>query len=85
MFDVAPLVIIQRYSPVKEDQFLLPQNNEGGVSQLWNLGGDEEPSPEGRDLLHQSVSELFFLFCFCFVYGDLVSGELAVVICGVVV
>ena len=80
MFDVAPLVIIQRYSPVKEDQFLLPQNNEGGVSQLWNLGGDEEPSPEGGDLLHQ-CSELFF----CFLCGDLVSGELAVVICGVVV
>ena len=53
MFDVVPLVTIQRYSPVKEDQFLLPQNNEGGVSQLWNLGGDEEPSPEGGDLLHQ--------------------------------
>ena len=69
---------------MKEDQFLLPQNNEGGVSQLWNLGGDEEPSPEGRDLLHQSVSELFFFVVF-FVYRDLVSGELAVVICGVVV
>ena len=74
MFDVAPLVIIQRYSPVKEDQFLLPQNNEGGVSQLWNLGGDEEPSPEGRDLLHQSVSELFF-FCFLFFF----TGTLLVV------
>jgi len=42
--------------PVKEDQFLLPQNNEGGVSQLWNLGGDEEPSPEGGDLVSGEIT-----------------------------
>ena len=64
MFDVVPLVTIQRYSPVKEDQFLLPQNNECGVSQLWNLGGDEEPSPEGGDLLHQQWVSCFSCFLF---------------------
>ena len=37
-------------SPVKEDEFLFPEDNEGGVPELEQLGQGEQPGPEGGDL-----------------------------------
>ena len=42
--------------PVEKNQFLLPQNNESSVAELQNLGSDEEPGPEGGDLVGGEVA-----------------------------
>ena len=36
---------------MKKDQLLLPENNESSVAQFRNLGSNEKPGPEGRDLV----------------------------------
>ena len=41
---------------MEKDQLLLPQNNESSVAELGNLGGDEEPGPEGGDLVGGEVA-----------------------------
>ena len=35
---------------MKEDEFLFPEDNEGGVPELEQLGQGEQPGPEGGDL-----------------------------------
>jgi len=37
--------------PVKEDEFLFPEDNEGGVPELEQLGQGEQPGPEGGDFI----------------------------------
>ena len=39
-------------SPVKEDQLLLPQDDEDGVAQLRQLGQDEQRGPESIDRIN---------------------------------
>ena len=43
-------IISFNQSPVKEDEFLFPEDNEGGVPELEQLGQGEQPGPEGGDL-----------------------------------
>ena len=42
--------------PVEKNQLLLPENNESSVPELWNLRSDEEPGPEGGDLVGGEVA-----------------------------
>ena len=41
---------------MEKNQLLLPQNNESSVAELGNLGSDEEPGPEGGDLVGGEVA-----------------------------
>ena len=41
---------------MKKDQLLLPENNESSVAQFRNLGSNEEPGPEGGDLVGGEVA-----------------------------
>ena len=41
---------------MEEDQLLLPQNNKCSVSELRDLGSNEEPGPEGGHLVGGEVA-----------------------------
>ena len=41
---------------MEKNQLLFPQNNERSVSELRDLGSNEEPGPEGRDLVGGEVA-----------------------------
>jgi hypothetical protein len=60
MVVAVPAVEHHRYVviPVQEYEGLLPQNNEDGVTQLWNFGVNEELRKQARraDSIHEQMS-----------------------------